>query len=355
MPVGVDGVSRVRGLGSVSIAQHTGVDPSVTLAERAAMEALPTLSRDANRVPCVLGVSKGAVHALAEAVNTGRIPEVVARGPVGFLASKLEERLNVTVVRSFVAACASSLTAVHYARLMMSQPSPHAPRRVLVATSEAALLPMFIHSYRRLGVLTQVSDTGYRGRPLHRHRSGFMLAEVGAAVMLERLDHPHDKSDRIELLNTAIACDGFDLIRPDPGMPALQRVADEVMANQAIQCIHPHATGTVEHDPPEVACYASVYTRLHPGAPLPHLYAHKGALGHTLGASGLVSLVIACLCARAKKLPPMPWLDDPIDTPLQISREAITLLPNATHAVFAAGFGGHVAGTVVRRVVTGDW
>jgi len=106
--------------------------------------------------------------------------------------------------------------------------------------------------------------------------------------------------------------------------------------------IHPHAPGTPEHDAAELAAYT------------PHLsakdgcgyYACKGALGHGLGAAGLTALVVACLCLQTGRRPPMPWLTRPlpgVKGPAQPCRR------NGTQAVFAAGFGGHVAGAVIRR------
>ena len=83
---------------------------------------------------------------------------------------------------------------------------------------------------------------------------------------------------------------------------------------------------------------------------LPDVYACKGAIGHGLGVSGLAALVLACLCARAGRRPPMPWLTEPIDSPLAPSRDARfarNANASSTQAVFAAGFGGHVAGAVI--------
>jgi 3-oxoacyl-[acyl-carrier-protein] synthase II len=88
---------------------------------------------------------------------------------------------------------------------------------------------------------------------------------------------------------------------------------------------------------------------------LPDVYAVKGAIGHALGSAGLASLVIACLCAQVGRRPPMPWLEQPMNrSPLPLEPSSRALLgggladPKTTQAVFAAGFGGHVAGAVIR-------
>ncbi|MCX5660622.1 MAG: beta-ketoacyl synthase N-terminal-like domain-containing protein [Planctomycetota bacterium] len=372
LPDGIDPVDLVKALGSVGNIQHISTDPAITLAERAAGEALfmadpkagNAASGDRRPIDAIVGSSKGAVHALVAAadrvagVRRPRISAIpppdahlaVALGPHGYLLRHLRQRLPLGQAHSTVAACASSLTALHEARLSLIRSPRNAdggPRRMLVVTSEAALLPLFIHSYARLGVLPPLTPAGYRPRPLDERRSGFALTELAAAIVLETVDVV--RPEQVELLDTAIAAESSDVIRTTPGMPALAHIAQRLLGGnrderEPIDLIHPHATGTVDNDPAELAVYADALA----GSPPPDLYAHKGALGHGLGAAGLVSLVLAWLCARSGRRPPMPWLDQPIASQLSLVRAAAPR-PIRTQAVFAAGFGGHVAGAVIRR------
>lgn len=392
LPPDVAPADLVRALGCVASAQHSSTDPSVELAERAAREAMFGMPGAASApppsvaMPVYIGASKGAVRALDDAAaapdgfdshaRSGAARTMrtfvkdralaVALGPSGYLAHHLQRRLPIADATSVVAACASSLTALHHARMrLLHDPGSCPGDRLLVVTSEAALLPLFIHSYRRLGVLPPTSVEGYVGRPLDRRRNGFMLAELGAAVVLRRVDADTPiTSSRLELLDTAIAADGFDVVRGDPAMPALRRVSSQILSHGGIDVLHPHATGTAEHDAAEMSVYedalglsrreehgnAGAAEAAPPQSTPPLVYACKGALGHGLGAAGLVSLVLACVIAKARRVPPMPWLDEPIDSPL-LSRDTPRPAhsPLARHAVFAAGFGGHVAGAVIER------
>ncbi len=358
-----------RAVGSVSATSFAAIDPAIDLAERAAREAMAQASvADGEPLPCFLGVSKGAVHALTRCAQLhvrGKLDApaagVLALGPVGLMAHHLQRRLGITVVSTPVAACASSLTALHLARLALLHPSAgRLYTRVLVLTSEAALLPQFIHSYQRLGVLPPLTPSEYAGCPLDVDRRGFLLSELAAAVVLERVDDPEQASKvkpRLWLEDTAVACEDFDLVRPSPSMPALAAVAARLLNARPsgsdaeaqrqpaghIDMIHPHATGTQDQDPGELA----IYDELWRDGPPPALYAAKGAVGHGLGAAGLVSLVLACLMARTSRRLPMPWLARPLPTKMTLSPESGTLPVNSRHAVFAAGFGGHVAGAVV--------
>jgi 3-oxoacyl-[acyl-carrier-protein] synthase II len=231
---------------------------------------------------------------------------------------------------------------------------------MLVLSADAALTPAFVHSYLRLGVLAEPTADGYRERPLDQRRLGFMLSEMGVAVLLRRLPRGQTPAPGdTELLDTATACEATDLLRPSDHMDALRYVAGRLFASakahgRRVDVLHPHAPGTPDHDPRELSALLQTLSSPHGpgthGSPPVGLYACKGALGHALGASGLASLVLALLALRTGKLPPMPWLDQPIDLHgAAASQHPMACDDAGTHAVFAAGFGGHTAGALLHR------
>ncbi len=367
-----EAVALVRAIGGVASAGHGSVDPTVELAERAGREAANEAGVGLEGLPTWVGASKGAVGGLA----AGRWPlaagpdagrgltaaavEAVALGPHGYLSHHLRRRTGSESRGCAVAACASSLVALDQARRwLIAEPAAggQRPAVALVLTAESALNPLFIHSYRRLGVLAPLTVHDYHQRPLDERRGGFVLAAAGAAVVLRRL--PPGEAPlpgQVELLDTATAGDAYDMIRPAPGQPALQHIAERLFHNRDIAVLHPHAPGTADHDPGELAALAAAFDTADHSKILTQkskisTYANKGALGHSLGSSGLVSLVLATLAARTGRLPPMPWLDRPLaDAPLPL-----TAAPHidadrrhAAHAIFASGFAGHVAGAVLR-------
>jgi 3-oxoacyl-(acyl-carrier-protein) synthase len=367
LPLDTAPVDLARAVGCIGVGQHAAIDPAIDLAERAAREALFMAGLHEARHPrldAFIGASKGAASAVSAAARMHLPPtpdplgwrfgpppldaaRAVALGPHGYLADHLRRRLGLRDATCTVAACASSLTALHQARrfLQQEQEDGASGRDVLVIASEAALLPLFIHSYARLGVLPPLNVEQYRGSPLDKTRGGFVPAELAAAVVLRRLQPGEaPPAGAMELVDTAVATEGFDVIRTDPAMPALERVARRLLGHGPPDLIHPHATGTVEHDPAEMA----VYRRARAGSP--DIYACKGALGHGLGAAGLVSLVLACLCAKTNRRPPMPWLTLPMDSSFALRADAPPSPALRRHAIFAAGFGGHVAGALVQKI-----
>lgn len=326
LPDNLHPIEIARVTGSIGISHGSSTDPAVELAERAIREACTQAQVRPEGLPVITGASKGAV------TNWHKEPLNVVLGSHGYWAWELTRRLKLGSVKNIVAACASGLYAVHHARQMLLAGKA---KRVLVVTAEAALLPHFIASSQRLGILAKLTKEDYIGRPLDEKRDGFMLSQVGAAILLEASDQP--QAGQWELCDTAVACEAYDMIRPAPGMPALSHIANELIGNREIDLLHPHATGTRDQDPQELAVY-----RKH----VPHadVYANKGALGHTLGSAGLVSLVLACLCAKTKRRPPMPWINTPIEPSIKADFQHGDY---RTHAIFATGFGGHVAGAVV--------
>lgn len=347
---GCDPMALVRAVGCCSVSPHSPTDPAVELAERAARSALDEARIGPGDTRVWLGVSKGAMAALSAAAgifNTllpagGREAQArralaVALGPAGWMGAELSRRLGCPPPRTMVAACASSLTALDAARRDLLCAA--VGRTALVVTAEASLLPMFVHSYRRLGVLPRLTPDAYRAMPLDQRRGGFVLSEQAAAVVLRAVDVV--EPGQIELVDTGAAAEAHHVVLPAPGMPALAQLAARLLRSRDIDLLHPHATGTRDNDAAELAALLPLVPRD------ADVYACKGALGHGLGAAGLTALVIACLCARTGRRPPMPWLDQPIACGRALRRDGDRHRCFHRHAVFAAGFGGHVAGAVI--------
>lgn len=359
LPDDIAPVDLVRAIGSVRSAQHTADDPTVEIAERVAREAAFEAGVELTDLPCHVGTSKGAIHRLLEAASDPvRHASVVAMGSCGHLSWALRQRLHLGIVQHHVAACSSGLTALHQARLqLLNNESDSSTDVLLVVSADSAMLPMLIHSYRRLGVLAPTSAQDYQGRPLDKKRCGFMLAQLGAAVVLKRVEKI--KPGQIELLDTALATQPNDLIRPAKHMTVLTHLMQQFHSRHAIQMIHPHAPGTPDHDLAEMRAYADALADSSNHQQPCDVYAVKGALGHGLGAAGLVSLVVAAMCARTGRRPPMPWLEEPLTLAdngafCRIQPKALNHAAQGAHAVFAAGFGGHVAGAVIKHHQAND-
>ncbi|MEO0587006.1 MAG: beta-ketoacyl synthase N-terminal-like domain-containing protein [Planctomycetota bacterium] len=177
------------------------------------------------------------------------LAEALALGPHATLTHHLAKRTGIAPVAHHVAACASSLVALHHAANHLRRlPEPATGQAVsaLVVTAEASLLPAFIASYQRLGVLAPLTRDGYRQTPLAHQRQGFMLAETAAAVVLTRrsVADAQTPSTTLQLLDSVITTESHDLIRPAPDMPALRRLAANLFAGRTPSTPTPPAPPT---------------------------------------------------------------------------------------------------------------
>jgi 3-oxoacyl-[acyl-carrier-protein] synthase II len=87
---------------------------------------------------------------------------------------------------------------------------------------------------------------------------------------------------------------------------ALQRALNSAgCSTEDIGFISAHGTGTVYNDEMEMRAYSSVFKN----RPIP-VYSIKGAIGHTLGAAGMVEMIIAARALREQQVPPTVNLKD---------------------------------------------
>jgi len=170
-------------------------------------------------------------------------------------------------------------------------------KRVLVVAAEAPVHVLFIGSFRRLGVLAKA---GEGCRPFDQNRSGFLMSEASAAVCLEAAGDGEVGGVVIERM--AMGADATHLIMGDDCGQTLRGLIEDVIDGRAVELIHAHGTGTVANDAMELRASEECVEAV--GGMRPAIYSHKGALGHSLGAAGLVSGVINRMCHQKGRVPP---------------------------------------------------
>ncbi len=283
-----------------------------------------------------VATSKGPVLSILQACETlrrqdraglppvlpGDLAETVALGPAA-LGADLARLFGIsTAVHTSVAACAGALFAVHRAVRALRTGEC---RRALVVAADASVHPLFEGSFQRLGVLAGPDADGQRRcRPFDPHGGGFFLSEAGAAIVLEvGLEAADAQGSAIELRGAWTGADGGNLLIPDVSAAALRRGLRACAADGPVSFVHAHAAGTA-HDGVELAAIADVCGDV-------PVFSHKGALGHSLGAAGLVALVISALAHQYGRTP-----------------EDQKINPAANSVTLAQGFGGHIGMAVLR-------
>jgi 3-oxoacyl-[acyl-carrier-protein] synthase II len=231
------------------------------------------------------------------------------------------------------AACASGLHALIRAVMMIQSGEVS---RVLLVAAEASVHPLFLASFDRLGVLP---PAGGLCRPFDVHRQGFLMSDAAAAVCLEAVDASDLPRGLVAIDGFAMGGDATHLTGSDPQGRVLRHLLGKVIGGEPVDLVHAHGTGTVTNDSMELAALESVL----PAGPAACVFSHKGAMGHSLGASGLVAVAINCMSHRTGLVP------GNINTVVPLPAEKVRIGSGVERrsirrsVVHAAGFGGPAA------------
>jgi 3-oxoacyl-(acyl-carrier-protein) synthase len=136
----------------------------------------------------------------------------------------------------------------------------------------------------------------------------------------------------------AFGGDAYHLTGVDPKGTLLRRLLAHAIDRRQIDLVQGHGTGTELNDPVELSALDDLLP-----ADRAALYSHKAALGHSLGASGLVSVVLNCKAASSAILPGNVRTTDPLPSRmLRIDHNPTPTRIRRSLAI-AAGFGGVTA------------
>ena len=221
--------------------------------------------------------------------------------------------------------------------------------------SEAALTPMGLAGFQNMRALSFRTDDPQRAsRPFDAERDGFVLAEGAGVVVLEELEHARRRGARIygELMGYGASGDAGHITQPDEeGRGAARAMSlaleDARLAPDRIQYINAHGTSTPLGDKAETVAMKRVFG---PHASRLAVSSTKSQLGHTLGASGGIELVVCALTLARGVIAPTINLENPdpdcdLDYVPRVAREARVDITMSN----SFGFGGHNASLVLAR------
>jgi 3-oxoacyl-[acyl-carrier-protein] synthase II len=227
---------------------------------------------------------------------------------------------------------------------------------MLTGGSEAALTPMGLAGFQNMRALSFRSEAPQQAsRPFDADRDGFVLAEGAGVVVLEELEHARRRGARIygELKGYGASGDAGHITQPDEeGLGASRAMTmalrDAGLDTDAIDYINAHGTSTPLGDAAETAAVKRVFG---PHAKRLALSSTKSQLGHTLGASGGIELVVCALSLDRDVIPPTINLDTPdpacdLDYTPKVAREARLRATMSNNF----GFGGHNASLILSRL-----
>lgn len=273
--------SRVMGLLSQLLAQLVGkVAPDTTLILSTTVGEIEYVERG------VLGEDKAIAREACPQHLLERIKSILGlTGPAMVLSS----------------ACASSSAAVTRAASLVRHGDAE---RVLVVACDA--VSEFVYS----GFSTLMSLCDGPAKPFDASRTGLTLGEAAAWALVTRDDAPDVGDDALALLGWGNTTDAIHMTAPDRSARGLERAIVKALAmanrqSNEIAFIAAHGTATVYSDAMEmIAFHAAI------GSSKP-IFSVKGGVGHTLGAAGLVQMLVAGRALQRNQVPPNVGLDTP--------------------------------------------
>ena len=207
--------------------------------------------------------------------------------------------------------------------------------KFLVGGSEAPLTPFTIAQMKALHIYAKTTATyPCLSLDLEKKQNTMILGEGAAAICLEKgvkenaLAKIRGVGYATEILkhNTSISADGVCFEKS-------MRMALGNHLPEEIDAIVMHAPGTIKGDLAEYNAIKKIFCNK-----IPKLTTNKWKIGHTFGASGMLSVELAILMIQHQKFISIPYLDEE-KQPAQLKN----ILVNAV------GFGGNAVSILLTR------
>jgi len=255
---------------------------------------------------------------------------------------------------TYSVACASSAVSIGEA---MRRIQAGESDLVLAGGSEAPLSFSVMRAWEAMRVVAQGNeDTAYRAcRPFQKGRTGLVLGEGAAALVLEDWDKAVARGARIycELAGYGQSSDHIHLVKPEAfGQTRAMKLAlrEAGLEPGDVDYVNAHGTATREGDPAEISALRQVFGEHAAGL---MVSATKSMHGHLLGATGAMEALITVLAVHRGEVPPTANLDEVADDCLgvrHIMGEGLRDVPVRVALSNSFAFGGSNAVLAFRAV-----
>ena len=227
---------------------------------------------------------------------------------------------------------------------------------MITGGTEAAITAMGVAGFSNMKALSTRNDAPEKAsRPFDSDRDGFVLSEGCGVLIFEELEHAKKRGARIygEILGYGGSCDAGHITAPDEqgrgaSRAMLNALRDAKLDPTAIDYINAHGTSTPLGDKAETVAVKNVFGE---AARTVALSSTKGHLGHALGASGSIEMILSILSCYHDVIPPTINLDTPdpscdLDyTPNHSRQMKVRIAMNNSF-----GFGGHNATVICGKI-----
>jgi 3-oxoacyl-[acyl-carrier-protein] synthase II len=187
---------------------------------------------------------------------------------------------------------------------------------MLAGGSEAAITPLAVAAFARMGALSERNDDPQTAsRPFDAGRDGFVFGEGAAVLVLESIESADARgADVLAILSGyGASCDASHVTQPDPEGKGAQRamlaaLEDAGIEPGAIDYVNAHGTSTPMNDRIETLAIKAVLGARASKIPVTST---KSQTGHLLGAAGAVEAAATILMMRRGIIPQTINLESP--------------------------------------------
>jgi 3-oxoacyl-[acyl-carrier-protein] synthase II len=253
---------------------------------------------------------------------------------------------------SYSTACSSSAIAIGEAYRQIKDGYADV---MLAGGSEAMLTHGVMKAWEALRTLAveDATDPGASCKPFSKDRSGLVLGEGAAVLVLEDAERAVQRGARIyaEIVGYDCSSDASHITKPDAAgqtRAILNALRDAGMQPQDIHYINAHGTATLAGDIEETKAIKQAFGEHAYRVPVSST---KSMHGHLMGATGAVEFMAAVLALQHQAIPPTINLHQPdpecdLDYVPNVGRKSVEL--NAVMSNSFA-FGGSNAVLIAKR------
>ena len=225
---------------------------------------------------------------------------------------------------------------------------------ILAGGSEATITSLAVGGFTSLHALHTGSDPKRASIPFDKERSGFVMGEGAAALVLEEYEHAKARGANIlaEVVGYGCTCDAHHITAPLPdGSGAAgamtQALADAGVNAASVDYINAHGTSTAMNDAGETAAVKLAFGE---HAKELAISSTKSMTGHLLGASGAVEAAFTAMALHDGFIPATLGYQVPdeacdLDVVPNHGREASIRYAMSN----SLGFGGHNASSLLKK------
>ena len=323
--------AQVAGQVEINFTEHLppnkipGLDRVSLLALVAAQQAISSANLDSNALGLhsagvYVGTGIGGIHALEMAYE-----EFFLRGGARIKPLSVVQAMNNAAaahiamthgchgpVLTYSTACSSSAMAIGEAYRAIKHGYVDT---VIAGGSEAMLTPGTLKGWGALRTLALPDTTNPAAscKPFAKGRTGLVLAEGAAMLVMEDLEHARRRGANIIAMLSGYGCrtDATHLTKPDAaGQAATMHaaLAEADLVAEKIDYINAHGTATIAGDVIETSAIKIVFGEHARRLPVSST---KSMHGHVMGATGAVEFIASLLALQHDFIPPTMHLDEP--------------------------------------------